>query len=283
MSKTLVIDDEFRDLLGSHSSEEFEQLRNNLVADGRVLDPIIVWRGEDIIVDGQTRYQIALSEGLPFSTIEIEFRDRAHVKEWIYAHQFGRRNGNGLDKARWRATLVDMIAARNTSPVSKRNAVSEVAEKSGVKERQIWKDIAVEKIVQSLPEQAKKNIERGNIQASADSIMRIEKLPETQKMQVVEILENLPTHVEEEVTFRSLDEVIDAVAVHQTQTEDKPEKQNAKLDKAIARIEKLIAEIPSQIDFVASSKKLHRSVWKERTQAAFANFVAMWREQCRKP
>lgn len=283
MNRDLQLDEEFQRLLGSHSSEEFDQLKKNLIADGRVIDPIIVWEGQDIVVDGHTRYQIALAEGIPFEVIELPFVDREAVKQWIYGHQFGRRNGSGLERARWRSMLVDMIASKNSAPKSRRSAVKEVAKKTGVKERQVNRDIATSKSLEQLPESARRNIETGVIQASAESVSRIALLPETQRSQVVEILENLPTSVEEEVTFRSVDEVIEAVAEHQTKTESAPKKPSKEVEQAVARIEKAIAELPKLIDVVAVGKKLHRSPWKERTQAAFANFVSLWRDTCKKP
>ena len=46
--RILLIDEELASLLESHTEQELEQLRKNLIADGRVLDPIIVWEGADI-------------------------------------------------------------------------------------------------------------------------------------------------------------------------------------------------------------------------------------------
>lgn len=283
MNRDLQLDEEFQRLLGAHSCEEFEQLKQNLIADGRVIDPIIVWEGQDIVVDGHTRYQIALAEGIPFEVIELPFVDREAVKQWIYGHQFGRRNGTGLERARWRAMLVDMIASKNSAPKSRKKATDEVAKKAGVSVRQLYQDIKASQSLEQLPESARRNIETGVIRASAESVSRIASLPDTQRSQVVEILENLPTSVEEEVTFRSVDEVIEAVAEHQTKQESAPKKPSKQVEQAVARIEKAIAELPKLIDVVAAGKKLHRSPWKERTQAAFANFVSLWRDTCKKP
>jgi hypothetical protein len=283
MNRDLQIDEEFKNLLGSHSSEEFEQLKQNLIADGRVIDPIIAWEGHDIVVDGHTRYQIAIAEGIPFQVIDLPFSDREAVKQWIYGHQFGRRNGNGFELARWRSMLVDMIARKNSAPTSRHKAVKEVSQKTGVNKRVIYSDQAATRVLDSIPEQARRNIETGVIRGSVESVAKIASLPETQRSQVVEILENLPTSVEEEVTFRSVDEVIQAVAEHQTNQAPPPKKASKEVEQAVARIEKAIAELPKSIDVVASGKKLHRSPWKERTQAAFANFVSLWREQCKKP
>lgn len=282
--KILTIDDELMSLLEPHSKEEFEQLRKNILEDGRVIDPIIVWEGEDIIVDGMTRYQIALAEGVPFNTIEIPFEDRAQVKEWVFAHQFGRRNGDGLARSRWRAMLVEAKASSISSGnVPKSRVVREIATTTGVTERQVWVDTAVAEVLDSLPLNAKRNIENRHIAATPASIARIRSLPETQKSQVCDVLENLPTGIGEDLVFRSVDEVIDAVQAHQESTANTPVQINKKLEQELAKMEGVIESVPSRVDSIALAKKLHRTAWKERVQVAFANFVSIWREQCKKP
>jgi len=280
--RILIIDEEFLALLEQHTTEEKEQLRKNIKADGRVIDPIVLWEGHDIIVDGMTRYSIALEEGVPFTTIDLPFADRASVKEWIFAHQVGRRNGDGLSRARWRAMLVEAKAAK-LEPVrgSKTEAVRQVADANGMSERQVWRDTAVAEVLNSLPRAVKTNIDHGRISASVESIMRLNELPETQKSQVLDVLENLPPGLGDDLAFRSVDEVIEAVREHQ---EEQPvtESENKTLEKEMARFERMIQDTPGRIDTIARIKKWHRLPWKERVQVAFANFVAIWREQCGK-
>lgn len=85
----LVIDDEFKGLIPSLTAEEYEQLEKSILAEG-VREKIIVWN--NIIVDGHSRYEIALKYGIPFGAIEKHFEDREQVKEYIILNQFGRRN-----------------------------------------------------------------------------------------------------------------------------------------------------------------------------------------------
>jgi hypothetical protein len=80
-----------------------------------------------------------------------------------------------------------------------------------------------------------------------------------------------------------VEEVVQAVAEHQSGQPEKPEQKNKRLEQEIAKIERFIAELPARIDSVAEGKKLKRSPWKERVQVAFASFVTIWREQCKKP
>ena len=200
--RILTIDEEFLALLEPHSDEEREQLRKNIVADGREIDPVIVWEGHDIIVDGMTRYQIALMEGIPFTVLDLPFESRAKVKEWIFAHQFGRRNGDGMSRARWRAMLVEAKAsALEPARGNRTDAVRQVASASGVSERQIWRDTAAVEVLNSLPASVKNAIDQGRIAASCESLMRIKDLPESQKSQVMDVLENLPPGLGDDLTF----------------------------------------------------------------------------------
>ena len=62
MDCILKIDPEFEDVIPPISSEEFEQLEKNIVSEGALLSPIIIWNG--YIVDGHNRYIKRIAEKL---------------------------------------------------------------------------------------------------------------------------------------------------------------------------------------------------------------------------
>lgn len=87
----LMIDQEFADKIPPLTKEEFEQLEANILADGVVINPLIVWNG--VIVDGHNRYRILqMHPEIPYQTHEKEFSDRYEVIAWICKNQLGRRN-----------------------------------------------------------------------------------------------------------------------------------------------------------------------------------------------
>lgn len=87
----LRIDPEFEGKIPSLTAEEFQQLENNILADGVVINPIIVWDG--VIVDGHNRYRIVNKHPeIRFSTCEKTFADRYEAIAWICKNQLGRRN-----------------------------------------------------------------------------------------------------------------------------------------------------------------------------------------------
>jgi N6-adenosine-specific RNA methylase IME4 len=83
------INPEFKRLIPPLSKEEFSQLEANCLNEG-IRDPIIIWDG--YIIDGHNRYEIAISNGLPYATMCKEFESEDDVKEWMILNQFGRRN-----------------------------------------------------------------------------------------------------------------------------------------------------------------------------------------------
>lgn len=86
---TLIIDDDFKELIRPLRAREYRQLEENILSDG-CRDPIVIWNG--IIVDGHNRYEICKRHGLPFSTVEMSFDSREDAIVWICLNQLGRRN-----------------------------------------------------------------------------------------------------------------------------------------------------------------------------------------------
>ena len=87
----LIIDPEFADKIPPLTEEEYRLLEENILADGKIISPLITWNG--IIVDGHNRYRILQAHPeIPYETMEMEFSDRYAVIVWICRNQLGRRN-----------------------------------------------------------------------------------------------------------------------------------------------------------------------------------------------
>lgn len=87
----LKIDKEFESRIPPLTSDEFQQLEANILADGLVINPIIVWNG--VIVDGHNRFRIIEKHPeIQYTTYEKQFDDRYAVIAWICKNQLGRRN-----------------------------------------------------------------------------------------------------------------------------------------------------------------------------------------------
>lgn len=91
MKESLRVDPEFQSKIPPLTEEEFQQLEENILHDGIVLNPLIVWNG--CIVDGHNRFRIIQSHPeLKYTVFEKEFSDRYAAIAWICCNQLGRRN-----------------------------------------------------------------------------------------------------------------------------------------------------------------------------------------------
>lgn len=84
----LKIDPEFQGKIPPLTFEELNQLEANILRDGRIINPIIVWQG--LIVDGHNRYTIAKKHPeIPFTVHEKEFASRYEAIIWICKTSWG--------------------------------------------------------------------------------------------------------------------------------------------------------------------------------------------------
>lgn len=91
MDELLRIDSEFESKIPPLTEEEYQLLEENILQDGVVLNPLIVWNG--CIVDGHNRFRIIQAHPeIKYTVFEKEFPDRYAAIAWICCNQLGRRN-----------------------------------------------------------------------------------------------------------------------------------------------------------------------------------------------
>ena len=87
----LKIDPEFQSQIPPLTNDEFKQLEENILKEGKLLSPLIVWN--NTLVDGHNRYAILQKHPeIYFSTMPLRFENREEVLAWICKNQLGRRN-----------------------------------------------------------------------------------------------------------------------------------------------------------------------------------------------
>ena len=86
----LVIDPEFADKIPPLTEEEYRLLEENILADGKIISPLITWNG--IIVDGHNRYRILQAH----PEIPIDYYDERFTS--VLAHQAMLDGGLRLDR-----------------------------------------------------------------------------------------------------------------------------------------------------------------------------------------
>jgi 16S rRNA G966 N2-methylase RsmD len=88
---TIIVDPEFRNLIPPLQSEEYSALEKSLTESG-CRDPLVVWSGKNILLDGHNRLKICKEKSIDFQTVSVELVDRLDAKLWIMTNQLSRRN-----------------------------------------------------------------------------------------------------------------------------------------------------------------------------------------------
>lgn len=99
-----IIDPEFRDKIPAMPQEDFDGLRADIIRDGYVRDPLVVWKEENILLDGHHRWRV-ISEnketlGNKFQVDYKSFPDRWAAIAWICANQLHKHNMTPMQKAK---------------------------------------------------------------------------------------------------------------------------------------------------------------------------------------
>lgn len=97
-----IIDPEFRDKIPAMPQEDFDGLRADIIRDGYVRDPLVVWKEENILLDGHHRWRV-ISEnketlGDKFKVDYKSFPDRWACIAWICANQLHKHNMTELQR-----------------------------------------------------------------------------------------------------------------------------------------------------------------------------------------
>lgn len=89
----IKINIEFENLIPKQTAEQFKQLEENMVAEGRARNPLVLWKGHNTLVDGHHRVKVLHAHPeLSWSVVEQEFADEDEAKEWIIKNALGTRN-----------------------------------------------------------------------------------------------------------------------------------------------------------------------------------------------
>lgn len=98
------------------SNEELKALENLIVGDGEIHAPIVVWKGQNIIVDGHERWNVLKKHPeLPYSIKEIEFQDWREVIVWIVEHHIARKSFTLWQKLEMAMNCVEYWEAKDNA------------------------------------------------------------------------------------------------------------------------------------------------------------------------
>ena len=205
---SLKIDPEFSAQILPLSFEELQQLEMNMIRDGKLTDPIIVWN--KTILDGHNRYNILRKHSfIEYEIKEMEFSSRQEALIWICNHQLGRRNltperrkyligkryeiekqvsqnrGNQYTSAKKDATdQNDPCQNKSGSHVTRQRIANETGTSEGYVQRAEKYMNGVEAADDAAPG-AREEILNGKIKAADREICAIAKAPKEQRSEIV--------------------------------------------------------------------------------------------------
>lgn len=90
----IEISEQLRDLIRPLNEMEYNQLEENILAEGCKV-PLVVYKESEeryLIVDGHNRYKICTEHGLPYSVEVMDFDGLEQVRQYMINNQLGRRN-----------------------------------------------------------------------------------------------------------------------------------------------------------------------------------------------
>lgn len=187
------------------TEDEFKQLEDNILADGVVINPIIVWNG--VIVDGHNRFRVLEKHPhIKYTVHEKSFDDRFSVLAWICKNQLGRRNltlaqrkyligkqyesekaSHGGDRkseeVKSSSQLGNLISQMKTS--------ERIAKENGISKNSVLRAEAFSKAVDIADEiepGIRSDILSGSIKATANDVQAIIQAPPTERPQLIEKL-----------------------------------------------------------------------------------------------
>jgi hypothetical protein len=137
----IFADPEFQGLQDSLTPAELRTLEANIIADGRALDPIVVWQEARIILDGHNRIAICVERKLPYKLSMMKFpltpEGRTKALQWAVDHQLGRRNLSADAKSKMADWRRERVAAARQAGESTRA----IAEKENISQKQVMRDL----------------------------------------------------------------------------------------------------------------------------------------------
>lgn len=189
MGAKIKIDPEFSALIPAVAADEDGELEREVLADGRILNPLIVWKHQNILLDGHRRHRITVKhptlKAPPPIVLDLESRQEAH--DWIIRHQLSKRNINEAQR-RYLIGKLYRDAKRpvgtnqhgGTETVSVPPPAAEIAAEHNVTERTVHNNAAFAEAVDAVGEVApeiKAAVLSGEVKATAKDLEALAELP----------------------------------------------------------------------------------------------------------
>lgn len=144
--KSLKVNPAFQSLIPLQSRGEYLALEQSIQSEG-CRDPLLVWKGQNVVLDGHTRRELCIKYKKQVKVREVELSDEKAAVEYILQIQRQRRNLTREAMSYFRGAEYNAVkqthggkreARGQNDPLPKTSA--KVAEKYGVSEKTIKRD-----------------------------------------------------------------------------------------------------------------------------------------------
>lgn len=198
-----VINPRFQNALPSLTEEEFKQLENNIVSEGKVRDALVVWG--KTIVDGHNRWKIIQKHPeVSYTTEQVEFADEWEAIEWMCKKQLGQRNLTTQQKTYTLGKLYEArknthggdrrsqdFSSRQIDGMKSERTDEIVAREQGVDPRTVDRAYLYSKAVDKGEEDVpgfREAVVLGQVKVSKDDIRNLNKLDDEERKEAVQTI-----------------------------------------------------------------------------------------------
>lgn len=157
MMPVILIDPELASLLSPLTEAETGLLEYSLRTEG-CRDPLVIWREQNLLLDGHHRHAICTRLDIPFEVREVSLANRRAAIEWRLANQLARRNLSPLQASYYRGKLFESLkrpGSRTDLTLSRFGSGSEsvsdhLCRRYGIPRRTLTRDAAFSRSLDSL-------------------------------------------------------------------------------------------------------------------------------------
>nr|WP_321503228.1 ParB N-terminal domain-containing protein [uncultured Dethiosulfovibrio sp.] len=259
------------------SEEELRMLEESILAEG-VRDPLVVWKEENVLVDGHHRKSICDKHGISYSVVYRSFESKEQAKAWMDLNQLGRRN---LSRDH-RNELIRRLAANGVRQ-------KEIAEKVGLSKPRVSEIINQKssetehlpsEIIRLNLNQTSTLAELARLQAEIDSLLTTKKENQTtveylrrklaEKPQEIEVTKEVTKEVEvvKEVLPMETQERLKLLEAKEREATEKL-REKERIERELAQTKQKLEEIQALAD---SADKLRRK--KDRLESEIIDLQA---------
>lgn len=172
------IDERLTHLLDELDPATYAALEAEILAGGGPRDALVVWKEQNVLLDGRHRMRICSAHGLPYRVEPISLPDEAAARDWVARNQLARRNLTPAQASYWRGKLLqaqrkdqraNLSPGKQESPKPQTEAsgktASRIAAQTGVSRATVERDAqfatAVDAVVAAAPPADRPKVQAG--------------------------------------------------------------------------------------------------------------------------